>query len=125
MAKKEDSLIFLGNKDIGAKGLMNASGALNIKISDWSKDENAFQDIIKAMSMMQEASIYGKYTLVLSNSRYIDLQRLQGNTGMTEYSRIEKMLENVYTSSLIPKGQAGFINMSRFPIYGFIYRYRR
>ncbi len=106
LAKKEDSLILFGNKNIDCKGLMNADGAQNIKKSDWTASENPFKDIIAAINKMKEKDISGRYTLVLSNSLYFSLQRLQGSTGMTEYQRIESMLSHVYTTSLMPADKA-------------------
>ncbi len=106
LAKKEDSLILHGNKSINCKGLINADGIQTIKKSDWAASENPFKDIIAAINMMKEKDISGRYTLILSNSLYFSLQRLQGSTGMTEYQRIETMLNSVYTTSLMPADKA-------------------
>ncbi len=106
LAKKEDSLILLGNKNIDCKGLLNSDGVGSIKKSDWTANENPFKDIIAAINMMKEKDISGRYTLILSNSLYFSLQRLQGATGMTEYQRIASMLNGVYTTSIMPADKA-------------------
>lgn len=106
LAKKEDSLILHGNKSINCKGLLNADNAQSIKKSDWSANENPFKDIIAAINKMKEKDINGRYVLILSNSLYFSLQRLQGSTGLTEYQRIESMLGRVYTTSLMPADKA-------------------
>ncbi len=109
LAKKEDSLIFFGSETVKCKGLMNTPGVQNLKIADWSKDENSFADIVKAINMIREKDVIGDSVLVLSNNLYLDLQRIQAGTGMTEYSRISKMLNGVYRSSLIPAGKGMLI----------------
>lgn len=106
LAKKEDSLILHGNKNIDCKGLLNADNAQSIKKSDWAVNENPFKDIILAINKMKEKDISGRYVLVLSNSLYFSLQRLQGSTGLTEYQRIEAMIGRVYTTPLMPADKA-------------------
>lgn len=106
LAKKEDTLIFYGNSSLKSEGLMNAQGVQKLKIGDWSKDENSFTDIVKAINMMQAKDIVGSnYALVLSKDLYLDLQRIQQGTGMTEYQRISKMLGGIYNTSILKEGQ--------------------
>lgn len=106
LANKEDKLIFYGSKVIDAEGLLNAKGVQKLKISDWKTGENPFLDIVKAISMIKEHGIVGKYVLCVSQSLFFDLQRIQPGTGMTEAQRISNMISSVYNTSVIKDKQA-------------------
>lgn len=106
LSKKEDKLIFYGNEFIKSSGLINTKGVQKIKVSDWQNGENPFIDIVKAVNLMQDKGIYGKYVLCTSQSLYVDLQRIQQGTGMTELERISKMLLGVYNVPFMKTGSA-------------------
>lgn len=93
VARREDKLVFFGNKSVGVAGLLNAPGANKIKRSDWSTGENAFTDVAKGIATLDEKGYIGRYALVLSPDLYLDLQRIQPGTGLMEIDRVSRMVD--------------------------------
>lgn len=65
-AQKEDLMIFAGNPKAGYEGLATAEGAFKVKKSDWSKDENAFSDVVKGLQHFADKNLRGRYALAVS-----------------------------------------------------------
>ncbi|MGB8453062.1 MAG: family 1 encapsulin nanocompartment shell protein [Anaerocolumna sp.] len=106
-SRKEDRFIFFGNMTYEYEGLLTASGTNKIKRTDWSSGENAFADIVSALSLFSEKGIYGTYALTLSPDLYMQLQRIQPGTGLLEIDRINKLLNgNVFSASILGTGKA-------------------
>lgn len=91
-AQKEDLMIFTGNPQAGYEGLATAEGAFKIEKSDWSKDENAFSDIVKGLQHFADKNIRGRHALAVSPDLYAQLQRLQVGTGLLESERIKALV---------------------------------
>ena len=83
-SRREDDLILNGSKALGTDGLLTVKGSSKIKKSDWSQG-----------------------ALVVSPDLFLDLQRLQPNTGLLEIDRIKKLIgDNVYMTSVMGPGKA-------------------
>lgn len=106
LAKKEDKIILHGHKGLGYEGLFNAQGSQQLKISDWGKGENPFTDVVKAINMLQDKDIFGEYHLIISHKLYVDLQRIQSGTGITEYKRVSDILTDIHRTPLLQNDQA-------------------
>ena len=91
-AQKEDLMIFAGNPKAGYEGLATAEGAFKVKKSDWSKDENAFSDVVKGLQHFADKNLRGRYALAVSPDLYAQLQRLQVSTGLLESERIKTLV---------------------------------
>lgn len=91
-ARAEDELIFRGSLDLGVSGLMNAEGNLILKLGSWSKVGHAADDVIKAVSLLDDAGFHGPYSLALTPGRYNLLYRMypQGNT--TELAHLQTIV---------------------------------
>lgn len=106
-ARREDDLILNGNKTLGTEGLLTAKGAAKIKKGDWKTGENSFADVTAAVSQLAKTGYLGRYVLVVSPDLFLDLQRLQPNTGLLEIDRIKKLIgDNVYMTSVMGMGKA-------------------
>lgn len=104
---KEDRLIFFGDSELGYEGLLTAQGTNKIAKKDWSEGENAFSDVVSAIELLTENSVYGPHALVLSLDLYMQLQRLQPGTGLLEIDRISKLLDGrIYKSPVLGKNKA-------------------
>lgn len=106
IAKKEDELILLGNKDFGYEGLLTAQGVIRLPISNWEEGENPVKDISAGLVKFIENDLVGKKTLILSPDLFIKLQRIQPGTGMTEYDRLSKLVNNIYQTAILGSGKA-------------------
>lgn len=94
MALREDRLIFYGEPSLGIEGLLNAKGAVKMKMSDWTKGEGSFTDVAAGIAELIKAGRIGRHTLVVSQDVFVALQRIQPGTGELESKRIEKLLAN-------------------------------
>lgn len=106
-AHREDDLILNGNTALGAAGLLTVKGSNKVKKGDWSKGENGFADVAAAVSQLAKTGYLGRYVLVVSPDLFLELQRLQPNTGMLEIDRIKKLIgDNVYMTSIMGTSKA-------------------
>lgn len=109
-AKQEDNLILFGSKKLGAEGLFTAKKAARHKRGDWSKGENAFQDVAHGIAYMSSNSMLGRYALLLSPEVYLQLQRLQPNVGLLELDRIKSLVgDRVYSVGTYGLGKAALV----------------
>lgn len=106
IAHKEDALIFFGSKFLKSEGLMTAANVQKLAISDWKTGENAFTDIVKAVNMIIDKGLTGKYYLCVSPALYVDLQRIQPGTGMLEADRIASQLNGLFRVPILKAQQA-------------------
>lgn len=107
IAKKEDKLIFLGDEELGYEGLLTAEGTTKIAKSDWNEGENPVKDITLGLTKFFEKDILGRNALVISTDLYVQLQRIQPGTGITEYERLSKLVNgNIFTSTVIGQNKA-------------------
>lgn len=92
IARTEDRMIFYGNERLGMKGLLTVEGSQKIKRNDWSQGEDAFQDVAAGVTLLEQADRLGRYALIVSSDLYVQLERLQANTGLLERQRIADYL---------------------------------
>lgn len=101
-ALKEDELIFLGDEETGAAGLVSKPGK-TIKMQNWDKDEHAFSAISAGLQFMLENHTYGSKVLVASPDVFAMLQRIQPGTGTLESQRISALIEGkIYQTPVLP-----------------------
>ncbi|WP_270381242.1 family 1 encapsulin nanocompartment shell protein [Mitsuokella multacida] len=101
-ALKEDSLLFLGDAETGAEGLLGGAGEKR-KMQDWDKEEHAFAAVSAGLQHMLEHRTYGSKVLVTSPDVFALLQRIQPGTGTLESQRIQALIEGkIYQSPVLP-----------------------
>jgi len=106
-ALREDELIFLGNDELGYKGLLTEDGITKLSISDWSEGENPFKDISIGLAKFLENGIVGRIALIVSPDLFIKLQRIQPGTGITEYDRISTLVGgNIFKTPVLKNNKA-------------------
>lgn len=106
-ARREDDLILNGNATLATSGLMTVKGSTKMKKGDWSVGENAFSDVAAAVSKLCGTGHLGRYALVVPTDLFLNLQRLQPNTGLLEIDRIKKLIgDNIHVTSTMASGKA-------------------
>lgn len=106
-SKKEDELIFLGNAALGYEGLATVAGSTKLAKKDWQEGENSFNDIVKGLEILTAKGFVGKFTLTVSPDLYMQLQRIQANTGLLESDRIKSLLDgNLYQTPVLGANKA-------------------
>lgn len=105
VAFREDTMVFYGVKELGIDGLLTAKGIHTQKRSDWAAGENAFSDVAAAISALLAAQKIGRHTLIISQDLFVQLQRIQPNTGTLESERVSKLVDGrlFHSPALQPK----------------------
>lgn len=106
-SKKEDELIFNGNAAAGYEGLATVTGSTKLAKKNWQEGENAFSDIVKGLEVLTAKGLVGKVALTVSPDLYMQLQRIQANTGLLESDRIKSLLNgNLYQTPVLGTNKA-------------------
>jgi uncharacterized linocin/CFP29 family protein len=106
-SKKEDELIFLGNAALGYEGLVSVAGSTRLTKKNWQEGENSFNDIVKGLETLTAKGFVGKFALTVSPDLYMQLQRIQANTGLLESDRIKSLLDgNLYQTPVLGANKA-------------------
>ncbi len=111
ISKKEDELIFFGNKELNYDGLLTVSGTVKIKKGDWNEGENPVKDISQGLTKFLEKGLVGRNALILSPNLLLQLQRIQPGTGTTEYERLSKLVNgNIFSTPVLGTDKAVLVN---------------
>ncbi|MFQ6097122.1 MAG: family 1 encapsulin nanocompartment shell protein [Armatimonadota bacterium] len=88
-ARLEDALVFHGSKALDIEGLLTASGASRLTVSDWSQEGAAVDDLIKAITGLDEAGFSGPYAAALAPALHNALfgRYKQGNMTYLDHAR--------------------------------------
>ena len=89
-ARLEDDLIFNGVG--GTPGLLTAKGSNKLNLSAWNEVGMAAEDIIKAMTTLDNAGFHGPYSLALAPSRYNLLFRRYPRGNVSEMEHVKTMV---------------------------------
>jgi len=100
-AMLEDKIIFQGTQ--GAQGLLTATGASELKLSTWKEVGMAADEVISALTMLDNAGFHGPYSLALSPGRYNLLLRRYPQGG-TELEQIKSMTDGVFKAPVLDSG---------------------
>jgi len=102
-ARREDALIFHGAA--GWPGLLTAEDATELKLSSWNSVGKAADEIIKAVTQLDDAGFHGPYSLALSPARFNLLFRRypQGSTTELEHIR-EIVTSGIVKAPILAKG---------------------
>ncbi len=104
-AAAEDTLIFEGNKTIGIEGLLTAKGAQSVNLGKWEEVGTAANDVIKALTALDDAGFHGPYVLALAPNLHNMLFRLYPQGYQIEMQHIESIVgSSVIKAPGIKKG---------------------
>jgi uncharacterized linocin/CFP29 family protein len=92
LAKKEDELLLNGNKSAGISGLMSMPGVQSQKLKSWEKIGDAADELIKAVTLLDQSGFHGPYSLGLSASLYNQLFRRYSQGNQTEMEHISSFI---------------------------------
>lgn len=89
IARAEDALVFHGSE--GAGGLLTSEGAASADLSSWDEVGQAAEDIIRAITKLDDAGFPGPYALALAPVRYNRMLRLVPQAKRTELDHLRTM----------------------------------
>jgi uncharacterized linocin/CFP29 family protein len=91
-ARQEDNLIFNGSKSLGLKGLLSIEGSHSAKLKSWDNIGAAADDIIQAITVLDDAGFHGPYTLALVPKLYNLLFRRYPQGNATELEHLNQII---------------------------------
>jgi uncharacterized linocin/CFP29 family protein len=102
-ARLEDHLIFNGTS--GVPGLLTVEGTNKLKLSAWDEAGTAADDIIRAITALDEVDFHGPYTLALAPARYNLLFRCCPRGNLTELEHLKAMVtDGVFKAPILKSG---------------------
>lgn len=108
MARAEDSLLFHG---VGKEpGLLKTKGRTTVPLGEWETTPGAaLGAVLAAWEKLTAGGFSGSFALVLSNSLYAKLHRVNGATGVLEIAQIRELVAGVFPSPALKSKQAALI----------------
>ena len=104
-AKREEDLIFNGNDELGIEGLMTADGANSVALSPWEEVGAAVEDLIEAVTTLDNADFHGPYALALAPARFNKLFRRYERGNQTEMEHLKTLVtDGVYKAPILNDG---------------------
>lgn len=102
-AVKEENLIFSGIQD--TPGLLGAEGSSTMALTKWDKVGTAADQIIKAVTLLDDAGFHGPYCMGLAPAQYNLLLRRYPQGDGTELDHVRTILEgDVVKAPVLKKG---------------------
>jgi uncharacterized linocin/CFP29 family protein len=93
-ARQEDSLVFNGSKALSLKGLLNAPGTNSTKLSLWEDVGAAVENIIAAVTSLDDKGFHGPYALGLAPNLYNLLYRRYPQGNQTELDHVKGIVSD-------------------------------
>jgi uncharacterized linocin/CFP29 family protein len=104
-ARQEDDVVYNGSRAVGAAGLLTAKGTQSVGLASWSKIGAAADDIIKAVTKLDDAGFHGPYTLALAPALYNLLLRRYPQGFQSELEHIQTIVtEGVVKAAALKDG---------------------
>ena len=91
VAAREEEFIYYGQPDFGLQGLLNAEDRLAATGGDWSDVDQALNDVLAAVTRLDEAGFRGPYALALEPALYNGLFRRYPGTDMLQLEHLKRL----------------------------------
>lgn len=93
VARREEEFVYYGQPDFGLEGLLTAKGRNEVRCGDWSKVEQALNDVLEAVNILDGKGFHGRYALALSHVLYNNLFRRYEGTDMLQLEHLRRLCE--------------------------------
>lgn len=91
VAKREEEFIYYGQKDFNLHGLLTAAGRNEIAGGDWTDPDTALENVVAAVTRLDESGFRGPHALVASPAIYNGLFRRYGESDLPQASHIARL----------------------------------
>jgi uncharacterized linocin/CFP29 family protein len=91
VALREEEFVYRGQSDFGLPGLLTAEGRLHQDGGDWAAVERALEDVLTAVTRLDDAGYRGPYALALSPALYNGLFRLYPGTDTLQLEHLRRL----------------------------------
>jgi uncharacterized linocin/CFP29 family protein len=93
VARREEEFIYYGQPDFNLAGLLTAQGRNERPAGDWTKVEQALNDVLDAVNTLDGKGYHGPYALALSPQRYNALFRRYEGSDMLQLEHLGRLCE--------------------------------
>lgn len=93
VARREEEFVYYGEPKFGLEGLLTATGRLEASCGDWSRVEQALDDVLGAVNQLEQAGFHGPYALACSPQLYNNLFRRYEGTDMVQLEHLKRLCE--------------------------------
>jgi uncharacterized linocin/CFP29 family protein len=93
VARREDEIVYYGIEELGISGLLNAPRRHRMEVGDWTRVEQALNDVLAAVGQLDDAGFRGPYVLALSPARYNTLFRRYEGSDMLQLDHLHRLCE--------------------------------
>lgn len=91
VAAREEEYLYLGQADFGIDGLLTAKGRQHIDGGDWGNLDCVLNDVIAAVTKLDDAGLRGPYALVLEPGLYNGLFRHYPGTHLVQIEHLRRL----------------------------------
>jgi uncharacterized linocin/CFP29 family protein len=104
VATREEEFIYTGQKNFGLPGLLTAEGRNQHEGGDWTNIDQALNDVLAAVNILDGRGFRGPYALALSPALYNGLFRLYPGTDMLQLQHLRRLCERGVYKAPIENG---------------------
>jgi uncharacterized linocin/CFP29 family protein len=91
VAAREEETIYQGQEDFGLDGLFTAKGRQNVDGGDWSDVDRALEDVLAAVTRLDDAGMRGPYALVLAPMLHNGLFRRYPGSDLLQIEHLRRL----------------------------------
>jgi uncharacterized linocin/CFP29 family protein len=91
VADREEEFVYKGQPDFGLPGLLTAEGRHHVAGGDWAAIDRALDDVLGAVTRLDEAGFRGPYAMALSPPLYNGLFRLYPGTDTLQLEHLRRL----------------------------------
>lgn len=101
VAAREEEFVYRGQPDFNLPGLLTHEGRQQIEGGDWSAVERALDDVLNAVTLLDEAGYRGPYALALAPPLYNGLFRLYPGSDVSQIQHLRHLCtRGIYKASI-------------------------
>lgn len=104
VAAREEETIYFGQPDFGLEGLLTARGRKHIDGGNWANLEQVLNDVIAAVTTLDDQGFRGPYALVLSPPLYNGLFRHYPGTNLLQLEHLRRLFNRGIHKATIEGG---------------------
>lgn len=93
VARREDDLVYYGIEELGIAGLLTTPRRHRVQVGDWGRVEQALDEVLAAVGILDDTGFRGPYVLVLSPARYNTLFRRYEGSDMLQLDHLRRLCE--------------------------------
>lgn len=91
VAAREEEFVYYGQKDFNLHGLLTSPGRNEIAGGDWSDPDTALENVVAAVTRLDEAGFRGPHALVAEPEIYNGLFRRYGESDLPQAAHISRL----------------------------------